>query len=74
MVEAKLLELISADAEGDDLYEKYAKSRQKSKRQSIRLSIITGADQNGFHSKLDRWGECAHNLAKHSQDKARKAR
>jgi len=52
MMDAKLLELICADAEGNDFYEKDAKGRQESKRQSIRLSIIhrgRGANQNWFH-------------------------
>jgi hypothetical protein len=49
MVDAKLLEPVCADAEGNDFYAKYAKGRQESKRQSIRLSIIGGANQNWFY-------------------------
>ena len=49
MMDTKLLELVCADAEGNDFYDKYAKGRQKNKRQGIRLSNIAGANQNWFH-------------------------
>lgn len=49
MMDAKLLELVCADSEGNDFYEKDAEGRQESERQSIRLYRSSRANQKRFH-------------------------
>jgi hypothetical protein len=46
MLDAKFLELVCSDAKCYDFYYKYAKGRQESEGQSIRLSNIASANQN----------------------------